>query len=90
MSEIWKDGIYIDENGNVLILNGIQVSNTEKLRKNGKTSKSVCQYDMNDNYITTFPSMSEAERCGYKSSYICKVCKGQLPYAYGFKWRYAS
>ncbi len=37
MEEIWRDGIYIDENGNVLILNGIQVSNTEKLCKNGKT-----------------------------------------------------
>ena len=52
-------------------------------------AKQVGQYDLNGNLIRTWKSAAEIERSlGYSDSSISKCCRGLLPSAYGYKWRY--
>lgn len=62
-----------------------------KLRNN-KLSKPVVQYDMNNNYITEFPSAKEAQRqTGIQQANISQVCRGiKRNHAGGFKWKYKN
>ena len=63
-----------------------------------KLGKIVEQYDLNNNYIQSFPSAkSAAESLGKitstsrgASSHISDVCKGKRKTAYGFIWRFAN
>lgn len=56
---------------------------------NGKCSKSVLQFDLNDNLLKEYPSIHQAEReTGFSNSYISACCKGKYKTAYGFKWQY--
>ena len=57
--------------------------------KTNKTAKVVIQYDLQDNYIATFPSAAAAARqLGLDSSTITKVCRGQNKTHGGFKFKY--
>ena len=59
--------------------------------KNGNGSKAVDQFDLEGNYIRTFPSTMEAERVtGAWHGAITKCCKHKPNYrtAGGFKWEY--
>lgn len=56
---------------------------------NGKRSTQIDQLDMFGNFIRTFPSWHEAERCGYRSGNIYKAMNGDRTHAYGYKWRYS-
>ena len=40
--------------------------------------------------VKYYPSMREAERNGFYSSYVCKACKGLFKEAYGHKWQYVD
>lgn len=64
------------------------LENQSKGRK-GKGTKSVDQYDLNGNYITTFPSFVEAGKA-MNDSYVSinKCCKGKLHSAFNFLWKY--
>lgn len=54
-----------------------------------KTSKVVQQYDKNNNFIKEYKSAHEAQQItGICFSNICKVCRGERPYAGGFKWKF--
>lgn len=60
-------------------------------------SNPIIQYDLNNNFIKVFPSVSEAARQivpNTKShgviSHITDVCKGKRKSAYGFKWQFAK
>lgn len=58
---------------------------------NRSSSKRVIQYDLNDNYINTYPSTMEVERQLFiKSQCISACCKGRQQTAGGFKWKYAD
>lgn len=59
------------------------------LRKYGNI---INQYDMDMNFIQSFPSIKAAARSLNKEgvSHISDVCKGKRQSAYGFKWRYAD
>lgn len=62
-------------------------------KKNRTNCKPVNQYDLNNNYIQTFKSITDANRALGKAphdSHICAVCKGNRKQAYGFKWAYAQ
>lgn len=60
--------------------------------KNGKQhnrSKSVIQYDLNDNYIAEYGSMLEAERVtGIHNTKISMVARGVRNKAGNYKWRF--
>lgn len=57
-----------------------------------KYGKIVNQYDMNMNFIQSFPSLKAAARSLGKDgvSHISDVCKGKRKTAYGFKWQFAN
>ena len=61
-----------------------------KVLKNRKDqSKSVLQYDLQDNFVKEYPSARQAEReTGFAQRHICECCKGKLKTAYGYKWKY--
>lgn len=59
----------------------------EKLRKS--SSRLVCQYDLDGNYIKTWESAAEAQRqLGTDSSQIIACCKGKAKTSKGFQWCY--
>ena len=56
---------------------------------NGKCSKSVLQFTLDNILVKEYPSIQQVEReKGFAHSYIVKCCKGKIPTAYGFKWQY--
>ena len=60
-----------------------------KVLKNGKKSKSVLQFDLNDNFIKEYQSAHQVEReLGFSSGNIVNCCKGKQKTAYNYIWRY--
>lgn len=58
---------------------------------NGKCSKSVLQFTLEDILIKEYPSTKQVEReLGFAQTNIVKCCKGKLKTAYGFKWKYKN
>ena len=61
----------------------------EVLKNRKGQSKSVLQYDLQENLVKEYPSIKQVEReKGFDHSYIVKCCKGKIPTAYGYKWQY--
>ena len=68
---------------------GTGIKRSAKKQTNGKRSKIVLQFDLNDNYIKEYPSAHQVERdTGFDNSSICDCCNGKLKTAYGYKWKY--
>lgn len=68
---------------------GSRNNRISKSKVNGKKSKSVIQYDLQNNLINTFPSTMEIERLfGYPHQNIINCCNGKYKSAYGYIWRY--
>ena len=62
---------------------------TRNERSAKNRSKSVLQFDLNDNLIKEFPSLMQVEReLGFSYQNICACCNGKLKQAYGYKWKY--
>ena len=62
-----------------------------KVLKNGKKSKSVLQFDLNDNFVKEYPSTHQVEReLGFANGNIVNCCNGKLKTAYNYKWKYAK
>lgn len=58
-------------------------------RQNNKLSKKVNQYDLNGNFIASYPSAREASRqLGISQSLISSVCRGEHPHTHGFIFKY--
>lgn len=56
---------------------------------NGKLSRQVFQYDLDNNLINVFPSGKEVQRkLGYLQGNISSCCLGRLKTYKGFIWRY--
>lgn len=64
----------------------------KKNNKHNSKKKEVLQFDLNDNYIKTFPSAQDAcESLGKTNKNpIARTCQGYQKTAYGFKWKYSS
>ena len=62
------------------------------------TGKIINQYDLQDNYIQSFPSVKAAAESLNKitktsngaTSHISDVCRGKRKTAYGYKWKFAN
>lgn len=60
--------------------------------------KTINQYDLNDNFIQSFPSVKAAAESLGKitntskgaTSHISDVCRGKRKTAYGYKWKFAN
>ena len=52
-------------------------------------SKSVLQFDLNDNLVKEYPSTKQVEReLGFAQGHIVNCCNGKQKTAYGYIWRY--
>lgn len=59
-------------------------------KKNNSNSKTVSQYDLEMNFIASYPSAREASRqLGFSQSLISSVCRKELGQTHGFIFRYA-
>lgn len=57
--------------------------------KNNKTSKKVSQYELDGNFIKSYPSVQEASRqLGFSASSIYGVCNGEHKQAHGYVFKY--
>lgn len=67
-------------------------SRNERMAKkqiNGKKSKPVLQFTLEDILIKEYLSATQVEReLGFGQSNICNCCNGKLKTAYGYKWKY--
>ena len=60
----------------------------EKIENYGKK---VSQYDLKNNFIKSYPSLSKVEEeNGFCSTSISKCCKGRQRTSYGYKWRFVD
>ena len=54
-------------------------------------SKKVNQYDLEGNFIKSYPSTKEIERqLGIQTTLISQCCRGLLKTSGGYKWKYAD
>lgn len=59
-------------------------------KKNNKSSKPVNQYDLDGNFIQSFPSAQEVHRqLGFSMSAITGVCRGEHKQSHGYIFKYA-
>ena len=90
-----KLNISKDSVRNVLHLRNIQIFTSEQVNQK-QFGKIINQYDLNDNFIQSFPSAKKAAESLGKitgtskgaSSHITDVCKGKRKTAYGYKWKF--
>ena len=76
----WKQG---------LCENIRRLAYTKIHRRDIKTSKKVCQMDMNNNVINTFVSIREAEeKTGISDSNIMRCCRNIQKGTHGYKFQY--
>lgn len=73
-----------------LMKNQPTYSKEESLKRSNKAiQKSIDQYDLENNYIQTFPSIQEAARqTKSEATNIVKVLKGKMKKTNGYIWKY--
>ena len=68
---------------------GTRNERVSKKQINGKRSKTVLQFDLNDNLVKEYPSTKQVEReLGFDQGSIVKCCNGKRKTAYNYKWKY--
>lgn len=61
-----------------------------KINELSPTAKPVVQLSLDGEVVKVWPSIAEAQRNGFQTANICKVCKGERPIHKGFKWQYLN
>ena len=91
MSEEQKKKLSEINKGQVPPNKGIPMSEETKNKlKNGKLSKKVLQFTLDDEFVREWPSTKECNRNGFNDSAVGRCCNGKQKTAYGFKWCYAD
>lgn len=67
---------------------GSKNSRSATKNKNGKMSKPVIQLDKEGHTIKEYPTIQEAKRQGFDTSYISKCCLGKAHSHKGYIWKY--
>jgi hypothetical protein len=68
-----------------------RTSNFDYKARAEKQKKLINQYDLNDNFIKTWPSATEAaEKLNLHKAGIGACCIGTQKSAYGSKWKFAN
>ena len=55
---------------------------------NGKQSKKVLQFTLDDEFVREWPSASECGRNGFNQGHVSACCRGEEKTYKGFKWCY--
>ena len=92
-----KLNISVDSVSKILKSKHIKPLSHKEANQN-KYGKTINQYDLNGNYIQSFPSLKSAATFLNKitktsrgaSSHISDVCKGKRKTAYGYIWKFAN
>ena len=68
---------------------GTGIERRVKKQINGKTSKSVLQFTLDNILVKEYPSAMQVEReLGFGQGNIVNCCNGKRKQAYGYKWKY--
>lgn len=68
---------------------GTAIERRAKKLKNGKKSKSVLQFTLDNILVKEYPSIQQVYReTGFSQGNICGCCNGKYKQMYGFKWKY--
>ena len=68
---------------------GTAIERRAKKRINGKCSKSVLQFTLDNILIKEYPSINQVEReLGFAHTNISACCNGKYKQMYGYIWRY--
>ena len=59
-----------------------------KANTNGKLSKKVLQYTLDDEFVREWPSVAECGRNGFCQSSVAKCCRGEQKTHKGFRFMY--
>lgn len=68
----------------------LKMSMSRKGKKLPQNRKPVSKYDLNNNYIQTYNSVTDAIKYNPKAGNLTDVCRGKRKQAGGFIWKYAS
>ena len=61
-----------------------------KANTNGKRSKRVLQFTLDDEFVREWPSLAECGRNGFCQGHVSRCCQGKRKSHKGFKWCYAE
>lgn len=68
---------------------GTGIERSTKKRINGKYSKPVLQFTLDNILVKEYLSIRQVEReTGFANGNIIKCCKGKRKQSYGYKWKY--
>ena len=68
---------------------GSRTERSAKKLKNGKKSKSVLQFTLDNILVKEYPSIQQIYReTGFNQGSICGCCNGKYKQAYGYIWKY--
>ena len=67
---------------------GTRIERIAKANTNGKKSKKVLQFTLDDEFVREWPSTKECGRNGFAQSHVAACCRGEKPQYKGFKWCY--
>ena len=73
-----------EENNNY----GTHNERISKAMTNGKLSKKVLQFTLDDEFVREWPSASECGRNGFNQGHVSACCRGEEKTYKGFKWCY--
>ena len=59
-----------------------------KANTNGKRSKRVLQFTLDDEFVREWPSVAECGRNGFCQGHVSRCCQGKRKSHKGFKWCY--
>ena len=77
-------------NNDISNLRWVTASENQRHSAHQKSCK-IKQLTKDGEFVKEWNSIIQIEReTGYNKSAITRTCKGKLPYAYGFQWRYAD
>ena len=77
------------ENNNYATRNERADKAISEANTNGKLSKKVLQFTLDDEFVREWPSVAECGRNGFCQGHVSRCCNGKRKSHKGFKWCYA-
>ena len=82
--------VTVKENINYATRNERAGKAISKANTNGKLSKKVLQFTLDDEFVREWPSLAECGRNGFCQGHVSRCCRGERKSHKGFKWCYAE
>ena len=82
--------VTVKENINYATRNERAGKAISKANTNGKLSKKVLQFTLDDEFVREWPSLAECGRNGFCQGHVSRCCQDKRKSHKGFKWCYAE